>query len=133
MSFKILDNFLLNSLKTIYSYRRRKYHVTDAGFEVLFSLRPSSQKLFLKILRLNKYNTPYIELHYSDLGYVSYKNFHRYRKPLIDCGLIAVEDDNYVINPIYVETYYKRLKEELYLKFGITKSSVPLFARHRNK
>lgn len=104
----------------------KRYEITHEGLELLFSLKPRSQELFLDLLQRighsNTFDDILIECTYKDLGFNSFGNFSRYRSELASRKLLFFENNKYFINPAYVDFYTRRQKEFFLKLFNIKKT-----------
>ena len=123
------EEFLRNNIRDIAGVRSRKYTFTREGLVLFQEMKPNSQKLFINMLDMLQVGMTSVSFRHDDVGYSNYRFFSRYRKEILDRNLVHQDGDVYTINPKYVDYLSKKLKEELYLKYGITKVYHPNMGR----
>lgn len=118
--FKVIKRQLTSLSKQKYI---RKYSITHEGLRILFSIKPRSQKLLLELLlqvsNSSDVDSMTIKSDFIQLGYSSSSNFYRDRKELVKSRLLFYENEEYYINPCYINFYSKRQMDYFFTFFKI--------------
>jgi hypothetical protein len=114
----------------------KKYQITELGLHKIIKLKPRSQKLLLDIIKLinstNDINSLTVKVSYKDLGFKYFGNFQKARQGILDECLMYYKDNQYFINPCYINHYTRRQKDFLFRWFGLT-NEVPVIMIDPNR
>jgi hypothetical protein len=111
MISEFLDKIHESIFRKMGKHNFREYKFTSDGLRHYNELKPNSRDILFKLLSNVRYKEPYITMTYEDFGYNDKRFFGRYRKELLDNHFIFMDGDTYLINPMYIRCYSKKLKE----------------------
>lgn len=118
-----MERIIKRQITNLYKQKRvRKYSITHEGLCLFIKLRPRTQELLKDMLLLlqNNCDTDSLTLNISsfDMGFDDRSNFSKCKKELIKSRLLFFKENEYFINPCYINFY--SMKQMNFL-FGLFK------------
>lgn len=118
-----MNRIIKRQITNLYNQSKiRKYKITHDGLCLIIKLKPRAQELLKDMLMLLKNNCDYesliFKVSYIDMHFDDYSNFAKYRNELVKSRLLFYKDNNYYINPCYINFYSRRQTSFL---FGLFK------------